>query len=145
MFFTPFLRRMAIACFTSLELCLLFIQRSILSSNDCTPILIRVTPMESRDFTYSSPFSTISSGFTSTVNSWYSCNSIPKTFVLRCLTILSSTIKGSTDGVPPPMYSVSTFSPISVEGRVARISFTRASVSEHTASAYLANLSKLLS
>ena len=46
-----------------------FIQRRMLSSNDCTPILILFTPSDFSPRTYSSPFSIMSSGLTSTVNS----------------------------------------------------------------------------
>ena len=112
------------------ESCLRFIQRRIPSSNDWIPILIRLTPSDRRPRTYSSPFSTISSGFTSTVNSSHGPAGAPLPGSESIeLTILERTLSGSTEGVPPPIYKVLT-------ARVLTISSRRSSISPQTASAY---------
>ena len=77
-----------------------FIHRRIPSSNDCTPMLTRFTPSARNPATYSTPLATMSSGFTSTVNSLYVAGP-------NARTIRSSTASGNTDGVPPPIYSES--------------------------------------
>ena len=110
MFFTPAFSRIAYAFLAFSALCLRFMNLRIPSSKDWTPMLILLTPRRSSPATYSSPLSTISSGFTSTVNSSYGppCPTSCKAWRIR-----SKTLRGSTDGVPPPMYRVFALSVIS--------------------------------
>ncbi len=69
MLLTPHRRRIRKASDAPAESCLRFIQRKMASLKDWIPMLIRLTPSSTRPRTYSSPFSTMSSGFISIVNS----------------------------------------------------------------------------
>ena len=130
-----------------------FIQRRMSSLNDWMPMLILFTPKARSPRTYSRPFSTISSGFTSTVNSSKSPvgvvtstgsvtrESCSVTKESRSVwetapTIRDKTSRGSTDGVPPPMYRVLTASCADI---FISSSFRRSRISAMTASAYSLN------
>ena len=144
--------------------CLRLIHRRMPSSSDCTPMLMRVTPSSSSPRTYSGPLSTISSGFTSMVNSAYrwivsfdsgrpgwSGAAVRGSFLSEPVRggsgangtpasvdrIRRKTERGSTLGVPPPMYKVS-------RSRVETISCRRASISSQTPSAQRAKAASSL-
>ena len=101
-------RRISYAFTALAELCLRFIQRRIPSSKLWMPMLTLVTPSPSRPETYSLPFSTISSGFTSIVNSFHGAANSGMPIANPGLskqifsTIRDKTFSGSTEGVPPP-------------------------------------------
>ena len=108
--------------------CRRFIQRRIPSSNDWTPMLIRFTPRLRKPRTYSGPFSTMSSGLTSTVNSSKSAGRPRERRASRHVsTTRPSAESGSTEGVPPPIYNVFT-------DAVAAISAAREEISRQTSS-----------
>ena len=67
-------------------------------------------------------------------------NGSGKTVLFKVWTILLTTERGSTDGVPPPIYKVSIFPESAPVGRVERISSARLTISAQTESAYLSNL-----
>ena len=92
--------------------CRRFIQRSMASSRDCTPMLTRLTPSARSSEAY--PADT-SSGLTSTVHS-------RQLRPPQASAIAPSHEEGSTDGVPPPKYSVSTAAVASISLRLARAS-----------------------
>ena len=101
-----------------------FIQRRRSSSKDCMPMLIRSTPKVLRLFTYGTPFITMSSGFTSMVNS---AQGPPWPQSARVRRIFVRDGRGSSEGVPPPKYRV---------GSEGSISLCRARISAQTASVY---------
>ena len=123
-----------------------FIQRRMSSLNDWMPMLILFTPKARSPRTYSRPFSTISSGFTSTVNSSKSSVGVvtstgsvtkeSRSVWETAPTIRDKTSRGSTDGVPPPMYRVLTASCADI---FISSSFRRSRISAMTASAYSLN------
>ena len=99
------------------------IHRNMPSSSDWTPMLTRFTPSASSERTYSTPRSTMSSGLTSMVNSSNGPHPIAET-------VRSNAERGSTDGVPPPIYSV-------LSPTVSRISWRLRSISERSSDEYL--------
>ena len=117
----PLSLRILKACRAVAASCRRLIQRSMSSERDWTPILMRLTPIFFRASVNSRPRCTMSSGFTSTVNS-------VKPLTGSALRMDSKKGRGITDGVPPPIYNVLTFCVLRICSLRSLISSTTFSV-----------------